>query len=272
MCSLVELNDKLTSLRSQRDSVENRLVDSITSRERLLELLNYVQSMKVLVLNPPSAPSQHLSANKAPSLQKTMEVYNQYRDRVYASTSTPAVSISKRFSGSPFSAQKENDGGIHEPLKDAQLFVRDMMAQTHDPVSDTDVDELYAVGRRIDSCGVFISDETVGQSVEEAAAVVTDSQNHAGYTAVIPVVIESANTSSVLNRRLGKFNLGQPPDELLEDFDRVIRHLEEIWKSELGSFEAVEKLAQVLVLREQTWRRICILHAEVRRFFRKHSP
>jgi len=49
---------------------------------------------------------------------------------------------------------------------------------------------------------------------------------------------------------------GSPPPEFQEDFDDVMRHLEEIWNCELESFETVGRLAQCLVLREQTWQRL----------------
>jgi hypothetical protein len=58
--------------RSLRSKSEENLVEAITKRENLLEIVHYLQSLKSLVLHPPDAPSRALSSVPLPSIDKAI--------------------------------------------------------------------------------------------------------------------------------------------------------------------------------------------------------
>ena len=53
-----------------------------------------------------------------------------------------------------------------------------------------------------------------------------------------------------------------PNKEILEEFEQVIAALEEMWTIDIGTFETVDKLSQILLLREKTWKRLSALQAD----------
>ncbi|CAE7820242.1 unnamed protein product [Symbiodinium microadriaticum] len=56
--------------------------------------------------------------------------------------------------------------------------------------------------------------------------------------------------------------VGPPPEALLHVYERARKCLEEIWHCDMVIFETVEKLAQCLLLKEQTWQRLRRVRAE----------
>mmetsp|Transcript_16340 Transcript_16340/g.24628 ORF Transcript_16340/g.24628 Transcript_16340/m.24628 type:complete len:1096 (-) Transcript_16340:235-3522(-) len=57
-------------------------------------------------------------------------------------------------------------------------------------------------------------------------------------------------------------HVGPPPAPLLKDYERARGYLEEMWHCDMVIFETVEKLAQCLLLREQTWQRLRKIQAQ----------
>lgn len=75
---------------------------------------------------------------------------------------------------------------------------------------------------------------------------------------IFNITVTPTSTGRTSKKRL----LGPPPEEIYEDFEGVICSLEELWAVDLGTFENVEKIAQLLMLREGTWRRLCSIQRE----------
>jgi hypothetical protein len=60
--SIIRIELALQNSRELRADIENRLVDSLQSRELHMEKLNYIQSLRFMIDNPPSVPSRNLPA------------------------------------------------------------------------------------------------------------------------------------------------------------------------------------------------------------------
>lgn len=51
-------------------SILCRLVELLESREKLREIIQYLQSLRAIVDNPPATPTRSLAKTKAPSIDK----------------------------------------------------------------------------------------------------------------------------------------------------------------------------------------------------------
>ena len=56
--------------------------------------------------------------------------------------------------------------------------------------------------------------------------------------------------------------LGPPPKDVQQEFEQVIAVLEELWTIDIGTFETVDKLSQILLLRERTWKSLSALQVD----------
>ena len=197
---MADYSTRINSLRNKRSAVESSLVAAISRREKLLEVVHYLQSLKSLVLNPPDAPSKGIGLVSLPSIDKAIAAYSKWRDRV----------------------DKAIDSDSTIDLDDSQVFIASMLEQTT---------------------------QTSSNNVD-GANYIEDSTN----------IQENIYNITVTPRTGKKRPLGPPPEEIYNEFEEVICCLEELWAADLGTFETVEKLTQLLLLREHTWNRLCELH------------
>eukprot|EP01032_Pedospumella_encystans_P011145 gene11145-12983_t len=77
-----KLSRMLDKARAKRTKIENRLVELLESREKLREIIQYLQSLRAIVDNPPATPTRSLAKTKAPSIDKAMQLLNVYTDHI----------------------------------------------------------------------------------------------------------------------------------------------------------------------------------------------
>ncbi len=89
-----------------------RLYDYVTKRERLLEYLHYLQSLRTVIENPPLAPTRSLFQDQLPSMEKIifmLGIYGEQVDKItlqdeqqrYKSTPSGSMTTSNLLSRSP---------------------------------------------------------------------------------------------------------------------------------------------------------------------------
>ena len=123
------------------------------------------------------------------------------------------------------------------------------------------IDENCAVD--IDESQLFIAsmlDQTSNVSKRNDSTEGGTGENHGDSIYDIPIAANNRLTSCGKKRR--SRILGPPPNDIQGEFEQVIAVLEELWNTDIGTFETVDKLSQILLLRERTWKSLSALQPD----------
>ena len=128
---------------------------------------------------------------------------------------------------------------------------------------DKAIDENYTVD--IDESQLFIAsmlEQTCGdeKSRNDSAAVSRNDEMDKKDMYDIPIASNNKRRSSRVKSSTRR--LGPPPKEILREFESVIAALEELWTIDISTFETVDKLSQILLLRDRTWKSLSALQVD----------
>eukprot|EP00428_Durinskia_dybowskii_P062031 CAMPEP_0170381628 /NCGR_PEP_ID=MMETSP0117_2-20130122/14512_1 /TAXON_ID=400756 /ORGANISM="Durinskia baltica, Strain CSIRO CS-38" /LENGTH=1472 /DNA_ID=CAMNT_0010637215 /DNA_START=229 /DNA_END=4647 /DNA_ORIENTATION=+ len=120
----IKLSRLLERVRAKRSKIENKLVDLLTSREKMRECIQYLQSLRAIVDNPPTTPTRSLAKTKAPSIDKAMLLLTVYGEHInQISEGLPPSSALKMLAAPSLVSSSELKGN----LNDAEEFVKIML-------------------------------------------------------------------------------------------------------------------------------------------------
>eukprot|EP01034_Spumella_vulgaris_P022619 gene22619-28756_t len=380
---LRSLKQLLNALRGERDSLQQRLVEVITAREKLLEKFHFLQALRAVVDDPPRAPTRTLSSAKTPSVEKAMQMLAVYREHVDgASGSATPVSMQSGSSSSQLSEAEDfvkimlRDGHMMDHLAFDSEGVTAQQPHTKERTESVDsvslwqaqstsraistnsskIEQQLVYGSNLRQCDVSMSmNSTAGLFTSGSSFLSPEASSHSSSSswrqqrgdiqspfadALVEAARSPSTTSPLVNSSTSSLGMpftppsfkkpqetvsiestsarmrppnstgsirtspwklysskrplqqkphtasdltalssptrsasaasssahifGAPPAEFQSDFDEVMRQLEEVWNCELESFETVGRLAQCLVLREQTYTRLSRLKIQER--------